>query len=806
MIKRRNLAVLLALVLSAAMLIAPAGVAESAGSTPLVWATETLSEKFSPFYADSGYDNDVVDMTAVSLLTTDRMGGIVYNAADGEVIPYNGTDYTYTGIANVTVDYDDAADVTTYTAKIKPGVKFSDGVELTADDVIFTYYVYLDPAYVGSTTLNSYPIIGLKSYLSQTPDTLFAKYSELFDAVYAAGRDHEWAEADGWTKEQQDAFWAVLTDTWTGDVQAIVDYVVANYTADYAEARLGKTPDEVGESEGLKVALGMVMWGFAKKGDDGVLTSASGKTWTLEGEDLPVIADYFEETYEAYDGDAAAYWDTEKADGTDVLETARTLYISEQAKLDTEAPEGGVPNVVGIKKIDQYTVEVKTNGYEAPAIYSIFGLRISPMHYYGDAAQYNYDENQFGHPFGDLSIVEAKTAQPLGAGAYKFISYENKTVYYEANENYYDGEPLTKYIQFKETATAEVAPGIQTGTIDAGEMGGSKANFLLIAGYNSNNEITGDAITTVSVDNLGYGYIGINADTVNVGGEPFSEASKSLRKGLATILSVYRDVSIDTYYGDAASVINYPISNTSWAAPQTTDEGYKVAFSVGVDGADLYTSDMTSEQKYAVAIEAARQYLLAAGYTWDDASAKFAAAPEGAKMEYEIFIAGDGTGDHPSFAILTDSNIALASLGITLKINDPADSNDMWNALDAGTQELWCAAWQSTIDPDMYQIYHSSNIVGKGGSDSNHYHLALPELDQLIIDARKSDDQAYRKAIYKQALDVIVDNAVEVPIYQRQNPRLFSTQRIDISTLTPDITTYYGWTANVDTTVMSANK
>ncbi|MDR2657675.1 MAG: ABC transporter substrate-binding protein, partial [Oscillospiraceae bacterium] len=103
-------------------------------------------------------------------------------------------------------------------------------------------------------------------------------------------------------------------------------------------------------------------------------------------------------------------------------------------------------------------------------------------------------------------------------------------------------------------------------------------------------------------------------------------------------------------------------------------------------------------------------------------------------------------------------------------------------------------------------VYHSSNIVGKGGSDSNHYHIALPELDELIINARRSDDQAYRKAVYKDALDIIVDNAVEIPIYQRQNPRLFSTERIDISTITPDITTYYGWVANVDTTVMNANK
>jgi peptide/nickel transport system substrate-binding protein len=133
-----------------------------------------------------------------------------------------------------------------------------------------------------------------------------------------------------------------------------------------------------------------------------------------------------------------------------------------------------------------------------------------------------------------------------------------------------------------------------------------------------------------------------------------------------------------------------------------------------------------------------------------------------------------------------------------LKINDPADSNILWDALDAGTPELWTAAWQSTIDPDMYQIYHSSNVVGEGGSDSNHYHIRDAELDQLIVDARQSDDQNYRKAIYKQALDIIIDWAVQVPNYQRQNSVIFSTQRLKIDTITPDITTFWGWQNDIE--------
>jgi peptide/nickel transport system substrate-binding protein len=100
----------------------------------------------------------------------------------------------------------------------------------------------------------------------------------------------------------------------------------------------------------------------------------------------------------------------------------------------------------------------------------------------------------------------------------------------------------------------------------------------------------------------------------------------------------------------------------------------------------------------------------------------------------------------------------------------------------------------------MYQVYHSTNIVGKGGTDSNHYHIADTDLDTLIMEARKSDDQSYRKSAYKQCLDIIMDWAVEIPVYQRQNSVVFSAERVNIETVTPDITTFYKWFKEIENT------
>ena len=104
---------------------------------------------------------------------------------------------------------------------------------------------------------------------------------------------------------------------------------------------------------------------------------------------------------------------------------------------------------------------------------------------------------------------------------------------------------------------------------------------------------------------------------------------------------------------------------------------------------------------------------------------------------------------------------------------------------------MFAAAWGATVDPDMYQIYFSG-MDGKAAGGSNYmYDINDAELNKLILDARASLDQSYRKTMYKACL------AVEVPVYQRQNAVIFSTERVNMDTVTPDITTFYGWLSEI---------
>ncbi|HMM70109.1 MAG TPA: ABC transporter substrate-binding protein [Gudongella oleilytica] len=728
-----------------------------ANDTPLVVGYAAFSQKFSPFFATTAYDMDAVTMTQVSLLTTDRVGGIVYNAIEGEKVGFEGTDHEYTGIADIKVDYDEAADVTTYNIKLKEGVMFSDGQEMDADDIIFNYYVYSDPTYTGSTTFSSFPIIGMTNYRENN-----SKAEEL------AVTPEELAAA---MENPTDEMKAFMTDFVSGVLTDELDWVKSIYG----------DPNYKTYTDQYPVAKDLFAFFYAKDANYDAAAVA---------DEAQVLSDIIAQYGDDWKTLGANYGGSEGYFAGDIEGEVGRIVLKEKlaASDGTE-----VPNIEGIKKLGKYEVEVKSKGFDASAVYTICGIQVAPMHYYGSEDMYDYDNNKFGFTRGDLSGIEAKTTTPMGAGPYKFIEYKDKVVYYEANENYYKGAPKTKYVQLKETTDAEMIAGVGTGVIDLANPSGSKAKFDELKSYNSNGEAVGDKIAAVSVDNLGYGYIGINSKTVNVGGVQGSEASKNLRKGFATVFAVHRDVAIDSYYGDAASVINYPISSTSWAAPQKSDPGYSVAYSKDVDGNDIYTESMVAEDKYAAALEAAVGFFKAAGYTFDEATGKFTAAPAGADLEYEIIVPADGIGDHPAFAILADTKTSLEKIGITLTINDPADTNVLWDTLDANTHEMWTAAWGSTIDPDMYQVYHSSNGKGLGGTDSNSYNIADAELDRLIIEARKSPDQEFRKAVYKQALDIILDWGVEIPTYQRQNLVIFSPERINMDTVTPDITTYWGW-------------
>ena len=730
-------------------------------TSTLVYATSTFGQKFSPFFYTTTYDEEVVSNFTGGLLAADRGGAIIHHGIEGETVEYNGTDYTYYGMGDVEVVQNDDGSVD-YNLTMRDDIVFSDGTPATIDDVIFGIYVMADPSYDGSSTVYALPIEGMADY--------YNSQQYLYKLLAEAGRDN--TDFSLWDEATQTAFWASIDAAGAKLAQEIVDTVVGSYNTDEYTGVIEATPDEIAADPALQVKFGMNMWGY-------------GDAWT-EG---ATVADFWAAIEANFDSVVEAA-ETESA-GSSIWDL-----MDDFADYDKLVATGDdVPNIKGIIRTGDYSLTVHMTEYDATAIYNMSFI-IAPLHHYGDVSKYDYDNNKFGFDKGDLSGVKAKTTEPLGCGPYIFKSYENGVVTMEANPTYFLGEPKTKTILFKEGEDADYVPGIVTGTYDLAVPSISEETLNAITDANSNGELTGDTLTTILVDYRGYGYLGINADLVNIDGNPGSEESKALRKGFMTVLAVYRDTVINSYYGDRAAVIQYPISNTSWAAPQPADEGYRAAYSVDADGNDIFDSSMNDEQKYDAALKAAVTFFEKAGYTFD-ADGKVASAPAGAPESYEILIPGQGKQDHPTYGIATAASKALETIGIKLSVNDVGTS--VWNnALEGNTAQMWVAAWQSTADPDMYQVYHSSNAHGKG-TNSNHYQVDDPALDALIIDGRTSADTEYRKSVYKQAMEIIMDWGVELPVYQRKDCTVASTIRVDCDTLPKDMTPYWGWKAEIET-------
>lgn len=701
---------------------------------------DRLTGQFNPFYPGEDGDAAALDIVCAKLLGNDREGNVILNGIEGETIPYDGKDYTYNGIADCVIGKTEDG-LATYDITVKENVRFSDDVPMNADDIIFTMYVLSDPVYDGPEKFGNLPILGMKEYRSDR--------MTLFDAISQSGRNN--TNFDAWDSDTQEEFWKDVDIAGVKFVKEIMNWLVS--------AGYNDSDDSVAEC--------MANWGF----------------------EVPEEADEamaFDILLEEYQGNIKKLSEIESA-GSTVMD-----YMKEYDRYNKVVEIGEkVENIKGIEKTGEYSVRLTMSEYDVNSIYAL-QFYVNPLHYYGNVDLYDYDNNMFGIEKGNLAKIVAASSEPLGAGPYKLADFSEGKAAFEENEHFYLGNVKTKKVVFTEIENDGVME-VYGGNIDICKPAIDTVVLETIKTLNSNKSISGSTVSTALYDKAGYGYIGISAENVKVGEEKNSAESKALRKAFATMFSKYRKAAVSAYYGDTASVIEYPVSGSSWAAPRPSDEGYETAFSVPEMPIDKkwtpFSNDDEKEDDGTLSIVI--EYLKNAGFKYDENLGKFTDAPEGAKLAYEVLVPAKGLGDHPCYEIFTSAQAQFRKIGITLKVIDVADSNVIWEALDKNKAEIWAAAWGPMTDPDLYDIYHSDNYGM--GTKYNYFGITSEALDELIRVTRESTDRKHRKELYKKCYDIILEWAVEVPVYQRKNATLFSSERINMDTIPSDSTVYYGW-------------
>ena len=452
-------------------------------------------------------------------------------------------------------------------------------------------------------------------------------------------------------------------------------------------------------------------------------------------------------------------------------------------KIAKEHNADGTPKNAGEYDVLQITIE----GQDPKAQWN-FAFSVAPQHYYGDS-RYPVDiaNNKFGVGYGDFKfmsdIVQApsKTNVPMGAGAYKATSrtdadnpsgsdfYSNKIVYFKAN-NYFEtvGEGINNAkidrVRYQALPATDAITLLKSGQVHYISPQLTQENYDKIEGLKKEG-----GFEYILEDQLGYGYIGINASKIT---------DINLRRAIMCAMNTA--TSLSYYRPGTASQIFWPQSTVSWAYPKNADGSLDNDNGLDYPYSGSWTADMNGNGIYD-GEEAARQniqkYMEAADVEAGDS-----------KLKIEFTIAGAST-DHPTFQTFINAAALLNDMGWNISVVPDATA---LTKLSQGALSVWAAAWGSTLDPDMYQVYHKNSTASstrawgysyimKNGSDEEN--MILDNLSERIDAARETLDQEERAEIYKEAMEYLLDLAVELPVYQRSVVYAYNSDVIDGSSL-----------------------
>lgn len=833
----------LCLVLSVVMAASLSACGSSAKKDAFVIMTEQLDGLFNPFFYTAAADGTIVGMTQIGMLSASYENGQV-NVAYGENEAVVTKDYDITENADGTV---------TYRFVLKNGIKFSDGHPLTMEDVLFNYYVYLDPVYTGSNTLYSTDIIGLSEYRTQTisssngsedenisnqaasraetrinelinlfnseikaSSTKEVSYDSMKNAILAHGLSSGYKSAISNTASE------VTNQNLLDDYEYALELFKKELETDYTSAQESYTEAPYNKYDEFKDEIFCFMYteGYVEvqyaEGSDGKvdrttidkLTKAYPESVKTKEEAIDYV--YNDKISRELDV-ILRYWATGTTLTTEYTAKAKEVILHENVSDDGKLKVESISGIVSLGHTDaagstveingtQYTIasghnedgtvtneneydvlQITIDGVDPKAIWN-FSITIAPQHYYGEGSSVGVDiaNNQFGVEFASYDfmtdVIQSKRniKLPMGAGAYKVTDsknsdapsesafYVDNVVYFKANENFTTvGEELEnakiEKIRYQVVSSNNAIAQLENGSVHY------ISPQLTTDNYEQLEKLKSKGITTLTTDQLGYGYIGINASKIT---------DINLRKAIMCAMNT--SLALDYYRAGTASQIYWPMSSVSWAYPTGAD-----ATDNGKDYPQLGTWNKDS------ATANIEKYMQEAGVSAGDS-----------QLKVTFTIAGSSLTDHPTYKVFRDAAALLNELGWNVEV--VCDTQAL-TKINTGSLAVWAAAWSSTIDPDLYQVYHKDstatstlawgyNYIKTNGTDEEN--KILNNLSDLIDEARETNDQAVRSELYKDAMSYILDLAVELPVYQRSVLYSYNSKVIDSSTMPSEVNPY----------------
>lgn len=257
MIKKITAAVL-SVVLLAVCLVSCGKTVKDKDARPLSIGVGALSGNVIPYGGMTDGDTVLCDMVYSKLVSADSDGSVLC----GSSAPTAALDFRMFYADKAFVESAEPSEYTAFEFILKNGMKFSDGSDMTAEDVLFSLYYYLDPRFADEE-FSALPVAGLENYIYQRGD--MEDFRSVCAEIAAKGSAYVPTESDSFTKEQAEIFWKCFDEAGERFASDIVKYVSENYCTDElisAYVLNQYTCADMKENSGLMTAYAMMLWNY----------------------------------------------------------------------------------------------------------------------------------------------------------------------------------------------------------------------------------------------------------------------------------------------------------------------------------------------------------------------------------------------------------------------------------------------------------------------------------------------------------------------------------------------------------------
>lgn len=121
----------------------------------------------------------------------------------------------------------------------------------------------------------------------------------------------------------------------------------------------------------------------------------------------------------------------------------------------------------------------------------------------------------------------------------------------------------------------------------------------------------------------------------------------------------------------------------------------------------------------------------------------------------------------------------LSAKGIKLNIITVASVNELRSAVLAGSVDLWIENISEASTCDSYERFNTNGKLNFAGFDS-------PEIDELTAQIRSGVGSSDRAELTLRMLELVMDQAIECPLYQQQTVTVYNTDTVSNESFTSD--------------------